>query len=65
MSDGATVQEKLLDVMDKKQQHERDVLLDLIVAASGDSECQELVEKVPVEVITRDGVSHSGIVMQP
>ena len=50
MADGATVQERLLNVMDKKQQHERDVMLDLIVAASGDSECQELVEKVPVEV---------------
>jgi len=48
--DGATVQEALLDVMEKKQTHERDTLLDLIVAASSDAECQQHADGVAVEV---------------
>ena len=44
------MQEALLDVMEKKQTHERDTLLDLIVAASGDAECQQHADGVAVEV---------------
>ena len=53
MSDGTTVHEALLDVIEKKQVHERDMLLDLIVAASGDAECQQLADGVPSEVRAR------------